>query len=225
MLFHVTANPAWSSLPLSGLYVDMLRRLLDLASGGRRRANCGADANAVFPPVSTLDGFGRLQKRTGGCAADPCARRHGETKPSAAHPPGLYGAAGSEIALNAVNADTVLTPLSDAGVTARPYCGTAAKALQRRCSRWRCCCLLTRCADLACAARLSCQCAALALAAGTVGRFCCSRRAAVRPRARTPTTPFDMKAALDTRLAYVITGVPDVDDMSNAGLDGPRRSF
>ena len=31
---------------------------------------------------------------------------------------------------------------------------------------------------------------------------------------------FDMKAALDTRLAYVITGLPDVDAMSKAGLTG-----
>ena len=29
-----------------------------------------------------------------------------------------------------------------------------------------------------------------------------------------------MKAALDTRLAYVITGLPDVDDISKAGLTG-----
>ncbi len=31
---------------------------------------------------------------------------------------------------------------------------------------------------------------------------------------------FDLKAATDTRLAYVITGLPDVDDMSRAGLTG-----
>jgi len=31
---------------------------------------------------------------------------------------------------------------------------------------------------------------------------------------------FDMKAALDTRLAYVVTGLSDVDDMSKAGLTG-----
>ena len=30
----------------------------------------------------------------------------------------------------------------------------------------------------------------------------------------------NMKAALDTRLAYVITGLPDVDAMSKAGLTG-----
>ncbi len=33
VLFHITASPAWSSLPLSGLYVDMLKRLLALAAG------------------------------------------------------------------------------------------------------------------------------------------------------------------------------------------------
>jgi hypothetical protein len=31
---------------------------------------------------------------------------------------------------------------------------------------------------------------------------------------------FDLKAATDTRLAYVVTGIPDVDDMSKAGLTG-----
>ena len=49
VLFHVTASPAWSSLPLSGLYVDMLHRLLDLA-GGARPSEMGTDAAAVFPP-------------------------------------------------------------------------------------------------------------------------------------------------------------------------------
>src|SRR4029079_19622990 len=35
VLFHITASPAWSSLPLSGLYVEMLRRLTQLSSGAR----------------------------------------------------------------------------------------------------------------------------------------------------------------------------------------------
>src|SRR6185295_1033553 len=30
VLFHVTATPEWSSLPLSGLFVDILRSLVDL---------------------------------------------------------------------------------------------------------------------------------------------------------------------------------------------------
>ena len=31
VLFHVTANADWSNLPISGLFVEMLRRVLDLA--------------------------------------------------------------------------------------------------------------------------------------------------------------------------------------------------
>ena len=30
VLFHVTANADWSNLPISGLFVDMLRRVLDV---------------------------------------------------------------------------------------------------------------------------------------------------------------------------------------------------
>ena len=33
VLFHTTANAEWSSLALSGLYVDMLRRLIALSQG------------------------------------------------------------------------------------------------------------------------------------------------------------------------------------------------
>ncbi len=34
MLFHVTANSDWSNLPLSGLFVDMLRRVATLGKAG-----------------------------------------------------------------------------------------------------------------------------------------------------------------------------------------------
>ena len=37
VLFHVTANSEWSNLPLSGLFVDMLRRIATLGKSRRRR--------------------------------------------------------------------------------------------------------------------------------------------------------------------------------------------
>jgi hypothetical protein len=44
VLFHITASPDWSNLALSGLYVDMLRRILPLAGQSSRKsidnANC-----------------------------------------------------------------------------------------------------------------------------------------------------------------------------------------
>jgi hypothetical protein len=44
--------------------------------------------------------------------------------------------------------------------------------------------------------------------------------AILRPYSAHADDAFDMKAALDTRLAYVITGVSEVDEMSRAGLYG-----
>ena len=55
VLFHVTANADWSNLPLSGLFVDMLRRLVDLSAGV-----AGAPDDALLAPSETLDGFGSL---------------------------------------------------------------------------------------------------------------------------------------------------------------------
>jgi len=58
VLFHVTAGPDWSNLALSGLYVDMLQRLLPLAKG---RALDQTESNANWMLDRELDAFGRLQ--------------------------------------------------------------------------------------------------------------------------------------------------------------------
>ena len=55
VLFHVTANADWSNLPLSGLFVEMLRRLVDLSVGV-----ASTQGTATLAPAETLDGFGLL---------------------------------------------------------------------------------------------------------------------------------------------------------------------
>ncbi len=55
VLFHVTANADWSNLPLSGLFVDMLRRLVALSAGV-----AAAQEATMLAPVQALDGFGLL---------------------------------------------------------------------------------------------------------------------------------------------------------------------
>ena len=55
VLFHVTANADWSNLPLSGLFVDMLRRLVALSVGVAPISD-----NSVLAPAETLDGYGLL---------------------------------------------------------------------------------------------------------------------------------------------------------------------
>ena len=47
VLFHVAASPGWSTLPISGLYVDMLRRVVELSEGMRGGAAAPRPAGGV----------------------------------------------------------------------------------------------------------------------------------------------------------------------------------
>ena len=214
VLFHVTAGPAWSNLPLSGLYVEMLHRVLDLASGARP-SDMGTDANAMFPAYTVLDGFGHAMKPP----ADALPLRGAQlskTRPSPLHPAGLYGSEGAQIALNAVDGKDALTPFGNIGARVQNYSGTAAIALQP---------LLL---SLALALLLIDAVISLLLRGfGFDPRRLLARLGVLalalllfHPGNARADEAFDMKAALDTHLAYVITGVPDVDQMSAAGLKG-----
>jgi len=59
VLFHVTANTEWSSLPLSGLFVEMLARLAVSSSAAKPDAT--ELAGTTWQPVQVLDGFGALK--------------------------------------------------------------------------------------------------------------------------------------------------------------------
>ncbi|MFZ0018117.1 MAG: BatA domain-containing protein, partial [Acetobacteraceae bacterium] len=94
VLFHVTANADWSNLPLSGLFVDMLRRLVALSVGVAPISD-----NSVLAPAETLDGYGLLSpppQAATGLPANEIAR----TPASPRHPPGLYGPENGRRALN-----------------------------------------------------------------------------------------------------------------------------
>jgi hypothetical protein len=118
VLFHVTANSDWSNLPLSGLFVEMLRRIgtiAQLAGGGEAAAadtggTATTDNASVLPPVQLLDGRGVLKPPPPTAQAISVAQL-GKLKPSADHPPGYYGAQGAPRALNLISPDTVLAPL------------------------------------------------------------------------------------------------------------------
>jgi hypothetical protein len=212
VLFHVTANPAWSTLPLSGLYVDMLHRLMDLA-GGARPLQLASDAAAILPISAALDGFGHLVKPPAD-ALPLHGADMGRITPSPQHPPGLYGRAGAEVALNAANDHTVLTPLRLARASLNAYTTSPTLALE---APLLVIALLLLLADVCVSLWLRgyAPSPALRRAAVFVIAF-----AIVHPPGARADDDFDTKAALDTRLAYVVTGVSDVDEMSRAGLYG-----
>ena len=109
VLFHVTANADWSSLPLSGLFVQMLERL---AVSTRPAVPELADlAGQTWVPELVLDGFGKQIRadEVAGVGGEVLAKGLQEG-PTGALPPGLYAGAERRVALNAVAVTTRLVP-------------------------------------------------------------------------------------------------------------------
>ncbi|HMN38988.1 MAG TPA: DUF4159 domain-containing protein [Hyphomicrobium sp.] len=121
VLFHTTANTDWSNLPISGLFVDMLRRIstmgraasgaaADTAGEGGAQAT-SADAMNVLPPLKTLDGYGDLKPPPP--TAEPIkASEIEKTVPSLEHPPGYYGNSSAPHSFNVVTPKTELKPIA-----------------------------------------------------------------------------------------------------------------
>jgi hypothetical protein len=232
VLFHVAASPGWSTLPISGLYVDMLRRVIELSEGVRGGA--AAARTGTFPPYQTLDGYGRLEKPFP--EATPIRASEIEsTTVGPLHPPGLYGVQGALIALNAFGTRSMLVPL-DVGRSLFPYSGTAARELKwplleialiillldAMISLWlRGYISANRRKPRARAAARPAALLVLALAMVFAGSSSDAAPAPAPPGARAQVDiEKDLESALDTRLAYVTTGDAEVDAMSRAGLFG-----
>jgi len=94
VLYHTTANAEWSSLALSGTYVDMLRRLIALSQGVRADTTTRA-----LPPLSNLDSFGRLGEVRVTARPLP-AGDLADVVPGPIAPPGFYGTPETRLAFN-----------------------------------------------------------------------------------------------------------------------------
>lgn len=221
ILVHTTANTLWSDLALSGFYVEMLRKVIELSHGV---AANGETAEAPLPPLSVLDGFGRSGEP--GPAVQPLPPRGEAVQIGPRHPPGWYGRSDSRRALNAASADTRLQPITDwpadATVLTLDQSSREIRLLPWLLSG----ALLLLLADWLIglglrgllpsrrgAAPAMLALAAILLAGGTAD-------AQSRRDTASPTDEFALKAAHELRLAYVITGQSDVDQMSRAGLHG-----
>ena len=106
VLIHTSADPDWSNLSLSGLFPQMLRRIVAYSAGVSRASDHGS-----LDPYRVLDGFARLTT-PGGTAASVPADRFDGTAPQPQHPPGYYGEADSRRALNLTQTLTTVAPLA-----------------------------------------------------------------------------------------------------------------
>ncbi|MFN0264481.1 DUF4159 domain-containing protein [Tepidamorphus sp. 3E244] len=231
VLFHVTADTAWSNLPISGVFVEMLRRVTALGGTSGATADDGdateqtaaQQAGPVLRPHRQLDGEGRLVQP--GVRAEPInAGLIADTIPSLAHPPGLYGTDDGFRALN-LTIGEAYEPLGvlpegtvrDSYVIADPFDLTA----------W----MLVAALILAIVDTV-----AMLLLTGRRPQLMPERGALVfalallpvlaadPARAQEPTDPVDeqfaLEASLVTRLAFVETGNSQIDRVTRAGLHG-----
>jgi hypothetical protein len=204
VLFHVTANADWSDLPLSGLFVDMLRRLVAMSAGVANDAT-GA---APLAPAVTLDGFGQQVAPPSTATALP-ANAIATTAVSPRHPPGLYGPENGRRALNL--SAHISPPESAPTIDGARTESLGAAAPERALGPWLMALALGLLAfDLLLSLRLR----GLLRPAGAA-LLCLFAFAAPGFAQETEQNP-----ALITRLAFVVTGDPQIDTISREGLAG-----
>jgi len=248
VLFHVTADTRWSDLPLSGTFVEMLKRIVSFAGSIAAAEGNGASAKAareVLPPTRVLDGFGIFGPPP--TTARPVPTNFA-TRATLDHPPGFYGPPEGLLAVNALAGTDRLAPLDVSALNARKEAYRMSEPEDLRGP------IL-----LAALALLALDALVVFMLAGGIGQMLRRRGPAAaaivllilgvalvaspqafaqnQPPARPdiipnlraappkipPPAPADdqsLKSTLETRLAYVVTGDAEVDRISKAGLQG-----
>lgn len=229
VLFHVTAEASWSNLPISGHFVDMLRRVVQLS---RAVAGGGEAGSGILPPWRLLDANAALLPASGD--AKPLDLTAGNVvRAGPDNPPGLYGGEDGFVALNLFNAGETLAPIGipefevpvtrsaiagDSAVDFRPWLFAAA--------------LVALLVDTLIVLVLNgafrrrglkpASAAAMILIAGLSLSIFAAPGTAHAQDAQPGDA--DMLESLDrTRLAYVLTGDEETDNISRLGLDSLSR--
>lgn len=221
-LFHVSADMRWSDLPLSGTFVEMLRRIVDM-SGTTSTPGAGAAADAkpeIVAPLRTLDGFGAFGPPPP--TAKPLSADYRD-RGTPEHPPGFYGPADGPLAVNALaNADRV-APLDTSALNAARVGYAAAEPRDLR-GILLASALALFVIDAIIVALLGGALAALfrrrrpVSAALVAAFFALSLLTPAPVRADAASDDFALKAVSQTRIAYVVTGNADVDEIVKAGV-------
>jgi Domain of unknown function (DUF4159)/Aerotolerance regulator N-terminal len=212
VLFHVTANAEWSTLPISGLFVQMLERL---AISTRPVDPEAQDLVGVtWVPEVVLDGFGT--RRDAGVMPGVDGVDLASAPLSRDLLPGLYAGSDRRVARNVIGADDTLgaatwpADIAIEGMDARPVANLAWAFLTGALALL----LLDSLAALWLSGRLPglARTAVILLAVGLMA-----------PQARAQSAADEALALLATSeitFGYVLTGNDRLDETSRAGLFG-----
>ena len=215
VLFHVTATAEWSSLPLSGLFVEMMERLA--TSSAAASPDAEALDGTTWTPVRVMDGFGTLSDA--GTMPGIDGARLLDAPTGADVPPGIYASGDRRIARNVIGPETELTP---AGWPADITVHGLSVAPEQPIAGWLLgLAILLLAADAAASLALSGR--LLKASSTTVAGALLVLSLALAPenlRAQTEAETEALSAAAEVSLAHVLTGNREVDDIAAAGLRG-----
>ena len=220
VLFHINADTSWSNLALSGLFVDMLQRI-------GRAAHLGAGVQGqgsvtALPPRLNLDGFGQLGPPPAKAQFLPA---HFDGMASLEHPPGLYGEAGHDLALNTM-ADVKSLPRFEAsGASVADLAGDTAASIDLRGPLLLLALVLFL---LDCALVLKpprWRALAMLLALGLVPLVLDKGQTQEAPDPAKVLNSRDIETSLNVHLGYILTGNKAVDDISRQGLQTLSRQL
>ena len=212
VLFHVTANAEWSTLPLSGLFVEMLERLA--VSSSAKTPGAVELEGTTWTPMQILDGFGTLSDAGNLSGIDGTDLAESPLGPDLQ--PGLYASGDRRIARNVVGPETVLMPASwpvripVTGLSVQAELPVAGILLSLAIGLL----LLDVIASLALSGRLRGVRAVSAMLALFFLPF------GTQPASAQSGDSFALAATAELVLAHVITGNRAVDNTARAGLVG-----
>jgi hypothetical protein len=220
-LFHVSADMRWSDLPMSGSFVEMLRRIVDM-SGYTSSPGAGVASDAAaetVAPLRTLDGFGAFGPPPS--TAKPLAASFRD-RATLDHPPGFYGPADGPLAVNTLAAADRIAPLDASGLRARRASYTNSEPRDLR-GILLSSSLALFLIDAVIVALLGAGIAALLkrrAAPAALAFVLLLPTVLPSPTRADSSDDFAIKATTQTRLAYVLTGNADVDSIVKAGMAG-----
>jgi len=233
ILFHTTPEATWSNLPISGTFVEMLRRIVQLSRNqGTVTANSDPRGGQLAP-YRMISATGTLVPPSP--EAEPLSPGR-DTPVTLAHPPGFYGSEEGVVAHNLLKPGATLAaiarpaapvPMTEASYafdSSRPLKGPlmaaalALLALDTLAVLWLGGLLSRRSGR----ARTSAKATAV-LAAVVLFGFMSPDGAMAQTDEPQPTDQEAIEAISATRIAYVVTGVSSVDAVSRAGIMGLSR--
>ncbi|WP_224823845.1 DUF4159 domain-containing protein [Cognatishimia sp. MH4019] len=219
VLFHVTANAEWSSLPLSGLFVQMLERL---AVSTRPAAPDAADLEGTtWLPERVLTAFGSVEDAGVLPGVDGVELAAGV--PGVGLLPGLYAGADRRLALNVISAETELagdvwpSRITVEGLSVAEE--TPLKGLLLAAA------LLALAVDLIASLALSGRLRGPRAASAAMVATVAAALSLAAPMADAQEESFAIEATSEVVLAHVITGDARLDEVALAGLSGLSQTL